>query len=52
MYFDREKQNIQDYTVPILVNIIKCDRRFGKLDEYSDNVTAEAKGDAILVHIS
>ena len=52
MYFDREKHYIQDYTVSILVNIIECiDRRFGKLDECSDNVTAEAKGDTILVHI-
>ena len=50
MYFDREKHYIQDYTVSILVNIIECiDRRFGKLDEGSNNVTAEAKeGDTIL----
>ena len=53
MYFDREKHYIQDYTVSILVNIIECiDRRFGKLDECFNNVTAEAKkGDTILVHI-
>ena len=52
MYFDREEQYIQDYTVSILVNIVECiDRRFGKLDECSNNVTAEAKGDTILVLI-
>ena len=53
LYFAREKHYIQDYTVSIIVNIIGCiDRRFGKLDERSDNVTDEAKeGDTILVHI-
>ena len=34
LYFEREKQYIQDYTVSILENAIKClDTRFGKLDE-------------------
>ena len=53
LYSEREKQYIQDYTVSILENVIKClDTRFGKLDECSDNVTAEVKeGDAILLHI-
>ena len=53
LYFEREKQYIQDYTVSILENVIKClDTRFGKLDVCSDNVTAEVKeGDAILLHI-
>ena len=47
------RQYIQDYTVSILENAIKClDTCFGKLDECSDNVTAEVKeGDAILLHI-
>ena len=53
LYFEREKQYVQDYTVSIHENVIKClDTRFGKLDECSDIVTAEVKeGDAILLHI-
>ena len=47
------RQYIQDYTVSILENVIKClDTRFGKSHECFDSVTAEVKeGDAILLQI-
>ena len=52
-YVAREKQYIQDWAPSVIQNIISCiDKRFGKLDGSSDDVTAEAKeGDDTLFHI-
>ena len=52
-YFDREKQYIQDWAATIVENILSSiDRRFGKLDGSSHDVTAEVKeGDDILFRI-
>ena len=52
-YVAREKQYIQDRAPSVIQNIISCiEKRFGKLDGSSDDVTAEAKeGDDTLFHI-
>ena len=52
-YVAREKQYTQDWAPSVIQNIISCiDKRFGKLDGSSDDVTAEAKeGDDTLFHI-
>ena len=43
-YLAREKQYIQDWAPSVIQNILSCiDKRFGKLDGSSDDVTAKAK---------
>ena len=52
-YVASEKQYIQDWAPSVIQNILSCiDKRFGKLDGSSEDVTAEAKeGDDTLFHI-
>ena len=52
-YLAREKQYIQDWAPSVIQNILSCiDKRFGKLDGSSDDVTAEVKeSEDTLFHI-